>query len=244
MRAVFLQHDPGSEPGLVGDALADHGFTIDLVGMSDRIEDGTWNGTFPDLDGVDLVVPLGAIWSLYDTSQVGSWIERELALLRDADARGVPVLGICFGGQALAAAHGGQVAASAHPEIGWVTLDTDDPDLIPEGPWMQWHSDGFTVPPDAVEVARNDVGPQAFRLRRNLGVQFHPEVDEDNVRTWIDLGGEASIAALTAAGTTADEVLTDARANRQRAETDVATLVARFLDDVVGSPRLRCRQSG
>ncbi len=236
MRAVFLQHDPGSRPGLIGDALADHGFTIELVGMSDTIEDGTWHGALPELDGVDLVVPLGAIWSLYDTSQVGSWIDRELALLRAADARGLPVLGICFGGQALAAAHGGRVAASARPEIGWVTIDSDDPDLIPEGPWMQWHSDGFTVPPDAVEVARNDVGPQAFRLRRNLGVQFHPEVDEDNVRTWIDLGGEDSIAALAAGGTTVDEVLADAREHLHRAEADVARLVARFLDDVVGGP--------
>lgn len=235
MRAVFLQHDPGSQPGLVGDALADHGFTVDLVGMSNTIGDGTWHGLFPDLTGVDLVVPLGAIWSLYDTKQVGSWIDRELALLRDADARGVPVLGICFGGQALAAAHGGRVAASARPEIGWVAIDSDDPDLVPEGPWMQWHSDGFTVPPDAVEVARNGVGPQAFRLRRNLGVQFHPEVDEDNVRTWIGLGGQASIAALAAAGTTADEVLAAARDNRHRAEADVATLVTRFLDDVAGT---------
>lgn len=236
MRAVFLQHDPGSHPGLVGDALADHGFTIDLVGMSDTIDDGTWHGTFPDLDGVDLVVPLGAIWSLHDTSQVGSWIDRELALLRDADARGIPVLGICFGGQALAAAHGGQVTAASRPEIGWVAIDSDDPGLVPAGPWMQWHSDGFIVPPDAVEVARNDVGPQAFRLRRNLAVQFHPEVDEDNIRMWIELGGQGSVAALAGAGTTAAEVLTDAHEHRHRAEADVTRLVTRFLDDVVGSP--------
>jgi GMP synthase-like glutamine amidotransferase len=235
MRAVFLQHDPGSRPGLIGDALADHGFAIDLIGMSDTIDDGTWHGTFPDLDGVDLLVPLGAIWSLYDAAQVGSWIDRELALLRAADARGIPVLGICFGGQALAAAHGGRVAASPRSEIGWVAIDSDDPELVPPGPWMQWHTDGFTVPPAAVEVARNDVGPQAFRLRRNLAVQFHPEVDEDNVRTWIDLGGEASVTALAAVGTTADEVLAASREHRHRAETDVATLVTHFLDDVAGA---------
>jgi hypothetical protein len=37
--------------------------------------------------------PLGAIWSLYDRAQVGTWIDRELDLLRRADEHGVPVLG-------------------------------------------------------------------------------------------------------------------------------------------------------
>ncbi len=144
-------------------------------------------------------MPLGAIWSVYDERAVGSWIDRELDLLREADRAGVPVLGICFGGQALAAAHGGEVVAAPAAEIGFTPVDSDDPDLVPPGPWMQWHHDVFTVPPGGVEVARNAVGPQAFRLRRNLGLQFHPEVDAAIVASWVEMGGAAAQADLEAA---------------------------------------------
>jgi GMP synthase-like glutamine amidotransferase len=235
MRALFLQHDPGSRPGLVGEALEGHGVELDLLPMAEGVTDGTWHGSFPAAGEYELIVPLGAIWSLYDRSQVGTWIDRELQLLRDADQQGVPVLGICFGAQALAAAHGGRVEPAARTEIGWTTIDTDDPELVPPGPWMQWHSDGFVVPPGGREVARNPLGPQAFRLRRNLGVQFHPEVDEAGVAWWLELGGEMATAAITGSGRTPDEVLADARAQRDRAVTDVRRMVTRFLEDVAAT---------
>jgi GMP synthase-like glutamine amidotransferase len=234
LRALFLQHDPGSKPGLVGTALEEHGFTIDGLEMTTSIHDASWHGAFPDPAAYDVVVPLGAIYSLYDHETVGSWIGRELDLLRRADELGIPVLGICFGGQALAAAHGGRVEASPRPEIGWTRVESSAPDLIPPGPWMQWHTDRFTVPADAVELARNEVGPQAFRLRRNLAVQFHPEVDEARVASWIAMGGAMAEEALAAAGTTAARVLADCREHRERATNDLERLVASFLGDVAG----------
>jgi GMP synthase-like glutamine amidotransferase len=232
VRALFLQHDPGSEPGLVGEHLTRRGYEVELLEMSLSLQDGSWHGRFPDPTSYELVVPLGAIWSLYDRDQVGSWIDRELDLLRRADAAGVPVLGICFGGQALAAAHGGEVTRAARAEVGWIPIETDDPELVPPGPWMQWHSDRFVLPPGAVELARNDVGPQAFRLRRNLAVQFHPEVDEANVRRWIELDPPAAEAFITTAGSTVADVLRDTREQEARARADVARFVDRFLDEV------------
>ena len=234
MRALFIQHDPGSRPGHVGDALTRCGYDIDLLEMSDTIHDGRWNGAYPDPRDYELVVPLGAIWSLYDRSAVGTWIDRELDLLRRADANAVPVLGICFGGQALAAAHGGRVTASDRPELGWTTVDSDDPELVPPGPWMQWHTDRFTVPAEGLELARNEVGPQAFRLRRNLAVQFHPEVDEDNVAQWFAMAGDEAHEFAHAAGLTVERILADTRSNQQRAAADVDRLVNRFLTEVAG----------
>ena len=38
-------------------------------------------------------------------------------------------------------------------------------------------------------LARNDLGVQAFRLGRHLAVQFHPEVDGEQFRLWLDAGG-------------------------------------------------------
>jgi GMP synthase-like glutamine amidotransferase len=232
MRVMFLQHDPGSRPALVGEHLAGRGAELTIVRMSQDLSDGTWHGEFPDPVGFDLVVSLGAIWSLYDRSQVGSWIDRELDLLRRADERDIPVLGICFGAQALAAAHGGEVVPADRPELGWSSVASDDPDRIPPGPWMQWHSDRIEPPPGAEELARNEVCSQAFVLRRNLGVQFHPEVDAATVRAWIELGGPAAEAILEAAGTSAAEVLADSTRHEDRAREDVARLVDRFLADV------------
>jgi GMP synthase-like glutamine amidotransferase len=232
MRVMFLQHDPGSRPALVGEHLAARGAVPTIVHMSQDLTDGTWHGEFPDPLDHDLVVSLGAIWSLYDRTQVGSWIDRELDLLRRADAHGVPVLGICFGAQALAAAHGGEVLPAGRAEVGWLPVASDDPDRIPPGPWMQWHSDRVVLPPGAVELARNEVCPQAFALRRNLGVQFHPEVDAATVRAWIELGGPPAAAFLEAAGTSVDAVLADSVGHERRARADLARLVDRFLADV------------
>jgi GMP synthase-like glutamine amidotransferase len=234
VRALFVQHDPGSEPGLVGRQLAELGADVELFTVSDTLDDATFHGAFPAAADFDLVVSLGAIWSLYDRDTVGSWIDRELDLLRDADARGVPVLGICFGGQALAAAHGGTVSAANTPEIGWTTISSDDPDLVPPGPWMQWHTDRFTVPAAGTEVARNAVGPQAFRLRRNLGVQFHPEVTAAIVGNWLELGGDAALRLLATTGGSLDGLLADARANEERAAADVARLLDTYLAEVAG----------
>ncbi len=104
--------------------------------------------------------------------------------LRAADAACLPVLGICFGAQAIAAALGGSVHRLAAPEIGWIEIATADSERVPSGPWMSWHEDGFTPPPLAYELASNAVGTQAFCLRRHLAVQFHPEVTPDIVEGW------------------------------------------------------------
>jgi GMP synthase-like glutamine amidotransferase len=232
MRVMFLQHDPGSRPALLGELLAERGAELTIVRMSQDLTDGTWHGEFPDPVAFDLVVPLGAIWSLYDRSQVGTWIDRELDLLRRADEHDVPVLGICFGAQALAAAHGGEVVAAERPELGWLPLASHDPERIPPGPWMQWHSDRVELPAGAVELARNEVCTQAFVLRRNLGVQFHPEVDTATVRAWVELGGRPAEAVMATAGTSADEVLADSARHEARAREDLARLLDRFLADV------------
>jgi len=235
VRALFIQHDPGAQPGLVGAELARHGFDLELLPLGRSVHDGRYEGPFPHAVDFDLLVPLGAIWSLYDDRAVGTWVDRELDLLREADRLGVPVLGVCFGGQALAAAHGGEVVPAPRPEIGFTSVDTDDPALVPPGPWMQWHSDRFVLPPGAREVARNGVSSQAFVLRRNLGLQFHPEVDEEIVASWLEMGGEDAHAALrSASGGDLDDLLAVVRAEKARCERDVASLVGCFLRDVAG----------
>ena len=148
-----------------------------------------------------MVMMTGAPWSVYDDAVAG-WMAQELAFLRAVHRAGVPFLGTCYGGQALAVALGGTCSKLPASEVGWYRVDSTEPALA-EGPWFQWHHDGFTLPPGAVELARTELCPQAFRIGRSVGTQFHPEVDAALLDSWCD----ASRAELREAGRTKTEIL-------------------------------------
>ncbi len=178
--------------------LAEHGAEADAY----RID---LDGSGRDLAGYDAVVSLGSECSAYDDSL--PWVRRELELLRCAAARDVPVLGICFGSQLLARALGGEAMPAPHPEIGLLDIRTTAPELVEEGPWLQWHYDTFTLPPGAMLLAESPAGPQAYRAARSLGVQFHPEVTPEIVQRWVRFDG----SKLRHAGVDPDRLLADAR---------------------------------
>jgi GMP synthase-like glutamine amidotransferase len=187
MRVLVVKHHDIDDPGFIGAAFEDRGAVIE----EHLVPDG---GPLPPLDGIDHVVVLGAVWSVYDTTAIGHWIGAELEWLRAADTAGVPVLGLCFGAQALAAALGGRVEPAPHPEIGWTTIESLDPDLVEAGPWLEFHYDQFVLPPQARLLARSEVCAQAFSVGKHLAVQFHPEVDGAQVRRWLESGGAAEAA--------------------------------------------------
>jgi GMP synthase-like glutamine amidotransferase len=191
VRALLIQHDHICTPGFVGERLTDRGFdlVVHQVVDEDRFLSPNVEIEFPDPTEFDAIVPMGAPWSVYDHEAIGTWVPAELRMLRTAHDQQVPVLGICFGGQLLAAAHGGSVSRSAAPEIGWVDVDSDDELLVPSGPWFQWHYDQWQLPEYAYEVARNATSSQAFVLGQSLAVQFHPEMTSEILASWIATGG-------------------------------------------------------
>ena len=77
------------------------------------------------------------------------------------------------------------------PELGWREIETDEPNLISAGPWLEWHYERFTTPPGAVEVARTADAVQAFRMGPHLGVQFHPESTVEIVAHWAGMDTES-----------------------------------------------------
>lgn len=147
------------------------------------------SGPWPDPRRYGAIAPLGAEHSVHASPD--PWIAPQVGFLREAHEAGIPVLGLCFGGQALAAALGGEVRAAPAPEIGWLELEALDGGAVPPGPWFAWHNDTFTLPPGAVELARSPVCPHAFRAGRSVGLQFHPEVDAAIVGRWVRDGGRA-----------------------------------------------------
>ncbi len=95
---------------------------------------------------------------------------------------GLPVLGICYGMQALTVALGGRVAPSPEREYGPARVMVTPNPLIPAGEQRVWMSHGDridTPPPGFIVLAKSSNSPIAAigDLKRGyFGVQFHPEV--------------------------------------------------------------------
>ena len=227
MQLLVIQHDHASPLGPVAERFVERGFDLTMhpvVPESSFLAPGV-ETDFPDFTRFDAVVSMGAPWSAYDES-IDSWVRPEIEQLRRADEAGVPVFGICFGGQLLAATHGGAVVASGAPEIGWAEVCSDDDALVPSGPWFQWHYDRWELPHDANEVARNAAASQAFILRRNLAVQFHPELTTTMLAGWLGNGGSEKAAS---AGLDPEKLLTETRQREEAARVRAHRLVDGFL---------------
>ncbi len=219
MQVVVVRHHEEDSAGFIGAAFEARGARLSTTLFPKE-------GPLPDLMGVAHIILLGSISSVYDEGEARAWIDEELAWLRRADAAGVPVLGICFGAQMLAAAFGGTVEHAGRQEIGWVMVDSGDPELIPPGPWLEFHHDRCQPPAGATVLARNDLGVQAYRLGRHLAVQFHPEVDGGQFRLWLDAGGRREIETN---GQDADAMLAETIAEEPGAAARAGRLVASAL---------------
>jgi GMP synthase-like glutamine amidotransferase len=158
------------------------GAWLDSRGLAYEVDRSWLGGPLPDPGDYAFVASLGHDRGAGDTHVPAVAAEREL--LAHAVARDVPVLGLCYGGQVLAAVLGAQTGPAPVPELGWCAIETDDPAIVPAGPWLEWHYERFTMPPGATELARTPEASQAFRLGPHLGVQFHPEATVEIVEGW------------------------------------------------------------
>jgi GMP synthase (glutamine-hydrolysing) len=177
-RVAFLRHSEWDLPGLLGE----HSTELDFSVTTHRADHGP--DALPSTADFDLLVVMGS--SASTEFSPPPWVAPERVLLADAVEQGIPVLGVCFGGQLLAQVLGARVRRAPQPEIGWRRLSTDAPGLIPPGPWVSWHVDQFDAPPGADVVARTETGLQAYIAGIHTGLQFHPEVDAAIVGHWLD----------------------------------------------------------
>lgn len=177
--ALILQHGPTGGPGLLAEWAQERQIEVEIH-HTDR--NGTQRGSTPTVEDRPFVACLGSRNNPNDR-EVPAVIET-LDVIRAALDASVPVLGLCYGGQVLAALTGGQVERSPDPQHGWFEIESDAPQLVPEGPWIEWHYDRFSLPPGATELARTGDTVQAFVLGPHLGVQFHPESTIEIVENW------------------------------------------------------------
>jgi GMP synthase-like glutamine amidotransferase len=168
---------------------------LEARGLAYEVQE-TWAApSVPDPEAYGFIASLGHDKMAGDLHDPGVAAERRL--VGRAVERGVPVLGLCYGGQVLAAVLGAEVGPAPVPELGWRVIESDDAAVIPEGPWLEWHYERFCTPPGATELARTADAPQAFRLGPHLGVQFHPEATVEIVAGWARAEGREDVT-LTA----------------------------------------------
>lgn len=182
---LILQHGPTSPPGLFGEWAQSRGVTVEVhetFANRDDPYEGTPSGAMPSIEQRPFVCCLGSKHSPLDRAV--PVVADTLALVARAVERDVPVLGLCYGGQVLADVLGGVVEPAPEAELGWQMVVSEDPALVPEGPWLEWHYVRFTLPPGAQQIARSAVGVQAFTSGPHVGTQFHPESTIEIVKQW------------------------------------------------------------
>ena len=180
MRILIIEHDHLSPPGHVAERFVDRGYDVieHLVVPGDRYYSPDVTTEFPDPLAFDAIVPMGSPWGAWEDERIGTWLHPEMDLLRTADAAGIPVLGICFGGQLL---------------------------------------------------ARTTRASQAFILRKNLAVQFHPEITYSGLQGWMTQDGRDLV---NKDGQEPDIMLEQTRVEEPAARERAHALVDAFLDNV------------
>ncbi|HEY1484898.1 MAG TPA: type 1 glutamine amidotransferase [Micromonosporaceae bacterium] len=202
--ALVVENDPTDDIRRLGEWLTEGGLTLEVC----RPYRG--EALPATLDGYAALIILGGDQHAYpdEHGEPGApWFPALESLLRKAVRFKIATLGICLGGQLLAAAHGGVIARSASgPEFGAGLVarrDAAETDpiwrYVPFVPdVLQWHYDEIVqLPRNATLLAASTRYPhQAFRLgERAWGTQFHIECDVDMIAEWAatntDLGADA-----------------------------------------------------
>lgn len=192
LRIHYFQHGKGDGVGTIARwaAKKGHGLT------STKIYEVDWDEV--SFEQTDLLIILGGSMSTYDEEKY-PWLIKEKKWIQRAIKAGKVVLGICLGSQLVAEALGSRVYPNGQEEIGWfpvmLTEEAQEVALLDKFPqelaFFNWHGDTFDLPPNALHLAYSaGCRNQAFLYGdRVMGVQFHPELAEEQILEWIEPDG-------------------------------------------------------
>jgi GMP synthase-like glutamine amidotransferase len=219
-------------PGLIEKIFAENGWGLKTVELSHGEKLPS------DFDETGALVVLGGPMNVYEEKQY-PFLKEEESLIRKALIEEVPILGICLGAQLLAKTCGARIKKAPQKEIGWYkvekTGDGKKDALFKESPdhvqVFQWHEDTFDIPEGAVLLAEGkDCKNQAFRVGLNAyGLQFHIEVTEDMVQSWLQSGEEAVV----------EKILKDTKKVKESYHTEAKRILLNFMRIAESFLRLR-----
>lgn len=142
------------------------------------------------------------------------WIVKVEALIRDAVARDVPLLGHCLGGQLISKALGGVVSLNPVREIGWGEVQVSENDVARA--WFgdserfqafHWHGETFTLPQGATHLLSSAYcANQAYAIGKHLALQCHVEMTAEMIATWCAVGAAEIVADSSPAVQSASKI--------------------------------------
>lgn len=190
MRLHYFQHVPQEGLGTIKEWAGKRGWSITKTSFFS-------GDSIPDLDDIDWLVVMGGPMSVND-EQTLAWLKPEKQFIASAIYAGKTVLGFCLGSQLIANALGAKVQKNKNKEIGWFDIQMTPAGLSSKAfsrfpkrlKIFEWHGETFDIPDKALLAATNDICINQALIYgdRVVGMQFHPEVTQDDVRKWIAHG--------------------------------------------------------
>ena len=179
MKALVLKHHPVESSGLLGKALVERGWELEIREL-------TKGKTVPtESDDYQGIILMGGPMSVNDEKQF-PFFEKEMALILEATGLGIPLIGVRLGAELIAKALGAAVSPNIQKEIGWhrimITEEGRSDKLFAgvkqsEFEVFLWNSEFFDVPQGATLLARSEFSPcQIFRYGSAYGLLCHLEV--------------------------------------------------------------------
>ncbi|MDO8465508.1 MAG: type 1 glutamine amidotransferase [Gallionella sp.] len=131
------------------------------------------------------------------------WIPPVLALICEAVARDIPLLGHCLGGQLISKALGGTVSRNQVKEIGWgeaVVADNENARSwfgeVRDFNAFHWHGETFSLPQGATHLLSSAYcANQAYSIGKHLALQCHVEMTAEMIASWCEAGADEIVAA-------------------------------------------------
>jgi len=196
--AIF-RHAPQEGPGCLAGFLDERHIPWKLIAID------AGDAVPPSVEPYSGLVFMGGPMSVNDDLP---WIAPALALIREAVAQDIPVLGHCLGGQLMSKALGGGVSRNPVREIGWGEVAVADNDTA-RG-WFgearrfdafHWHGETFSLPQGAVHLLSSaHCANQAWAIGKHLALQCHVEMTAGMIASWCEIGVDEIHAAGSSPG--------------------------------------------
>ncbi|MGE5470754.1 MAG: type 1 glutamine amidotransferase [Bacteroidota bacterium] len=205
---AIVRHSPTEGPGYFAIFLEEQGIPWQLL----AIDEGA--AVPATADGFAGLCFMGGPMSVNDPLP---WIEPVCGLIRDAVAKGIPVIGHCLGGQLISKALGGEVTRNPVKEIGWSEVGGEDSAVARR--WLgkhagqpatvfQWHGETFSIPPGATRLLTNrHCANQMFAFGPHLAMQCHVEMTPEMIATWCGQWADEATAVADQASVQTPEVM-------------------------------------
>jgi len=183
VKTIVFQHFPFPSLGHLGEYLDAAGQPYECKVYSDI--DQTTSEAMVDADRLIL---LGSPASVNDDV---AWVREVRKIVQSHLAKGKPAFGICFGAQLLASALGADVVRLEQPRVGFRQLGQEAAGGAASGNWFCLHEEHI-VPTDQMQPLMVDSGTiYAFKQANVIGIQFHPEMDREVIKSIANELGES-----------------------------------------------------